>query len=546
MKRLVLSAAGLLAFSLPLAAQTITTGAVSSKVICGGSSVTVNYTAKGAFVPGNAFILQLSDPSGGFGTAVNNLGSISSTTSGSITVTVPNHLNGTGYRFRVIGSNPPVTGTDNGTNITIGSIPSIEIERARIKSEGNGRRVVMVGDPTTFALRSGTNIPAGASYLWNFGAGAAPATSTDAAPAAVTYATPGSKKVMLRVTTAAGCSATTTFDVNVSSLNPAVGPADFIVQTDVTPTHQWAQNFRGSVWVCPGGTFRMPILAMQDRLSVLVERGGNLVVERLEGIVYLKSGASLTLQNGYVDYGTIVYEPGASIHVVDGMEERLRRIEVPSLTFDYRKAPPGGCPSLARYIKEIPPQAHSVLKPTTADESNAEFWVREGGELTALGTGNTYSIEAGTVTALGDSCVVYLKKGSTFNAGGSKGHRIFHEVEATIINAGDGSVLLPSDSVTFVVSGVSGVEENISTGATDGMTASPNPAISSVTIGTKDPSAEIRRIVIRNTQGEIVIERNVDRIGSVSVSVEGLASGVYHIEAQTSHGRLTKSIVVTR
>ncbi len=534
MRRSILCTAVFLTLSLPLAAQTITTDAVSSNILCGGSSVTVDFTATGSFVQGNAFTLQLSDASGGFGTSFRNLTSITATTSGSITVQVPNNLDGSGYRFRVIGSNPPVTGTDNGTDIMIAPTPEISVGR-----KDGARSTIMVGDSIWFA----SNAPNGMKYVWDFGSGANPPISKDAEPGPVTYSTPGERIVTLTVTNAAGCTSVGTMKSGAAGLSPAVKAGDFIVQSDTaTESDAGGSRFSGSVWVCPGATF---LDGASFYRPILVERGGSVISNYFGDIVYLKSGAMIFIGDSEWP-GVIVHEPGAAIHYSDSYHGSVRVIEVPSLTFDYTNAPPGGCPSLARYTKKIPSHVHSVVKPTTADDSYAEFWIRDGGELTALGGRNTYSIETGTVTALGDSCIVYLKKGGTFNAGGSKGHRIFHEVEATIINAGDGSVLLPSDSLTFVPPGVSGIDEIISTGAADGMTASPNPAFSSVTIGMKDPSTEIQRIVIRNIQGEIVIERDIDRVGSVSVSVEDLASGVYHIEAETSRGRTVQSIIVAR
>lgn len=84
-----------------------------------GASVTVPYTITGNFTAGNVFTAQLSDASGNFTSPV-NIGSVSSTTSGSIAATIPaGTASGTGYRIRVVSSTPNITAANNGDNITI-------------------------------------------------------------------------------------------------------------------------------------------------------------------------------------------------------------------------------------------------------------------------------------------------------------------------------------------------------------------------------------------------------------------------------------------
>lgn len=94
------------------------TGSISSP-IASGATITIPYTTQGYYNPGNTFTAQLSDASGSFANPV-NIGSVNAQTSGSISATIPlNTLTGTGYRIRVISNNPSVSGTDNGSDITI-------------------------------------------------------------------------------------------------------------------------------------------------------------------------------------------------------------------------------------------------------------------------------------------------------------------------------------------------------------------------------------------------------------------------------------------
>ncbi|MFN8298885.1 MAG: PKD domain-containing protein [Chitinophagales bacterium] len=91
---------------------------VPKNFYCPGSTAIVSYTASN-FLSGNVFTAQLSDASGSFASPI-NIGSVTSTVSGTISATIPgNTANGAGYRIRVIGSAPAFNGTDNGSNIAV-------------------------------------------------------------------------------------------------------------------------------------------------------------------------------------------------------------------------------------------------------------------------------------------------------------------------------------------------------------------------------------------------------------------------------------------
>lgn len=97
--------------------------------LCPGDQVQVNYTKTGIFnqggflVAANVFRAQLSDASGSFANPV-NIGSVTSTQSGTIDATIPAQtVPGTGYRIRVVATNPAFTGTSNSFDIEIGTSP---------------------------------------------------------------------------------------------------------------------------------------------------------------------------------------------------------------------------------------------------------------------------------------------------------------------------------------------------------------------------------------------------------------------------------------
>lgn len=89
--------------------------------LCAGRNFPLQYIAKRQFNAGNTFIAQLSDASGHFDNAQTlNIGSLASTGTGTINCLIPITTPVTsGYRVRVIATNPADTSFDNGKNIGI-------------------------------------------------------------------------------------------------------------------------------------------------------------------------------------------------------------------------------------------------------------------------------------------------------------------------------------------------------------------------------------------------------------------------------------------
>lgn len=106
--------------TLSQSASSLTTNAISGSPFCQGASLSVPFTACG-FNAGNIFTAQLSDETGSFAAPV-TIGTLSATASGSISAIIPGGtVPGASYRIRIIAGNPVVTGTDNGTNLTVNS-----------------------------------------------------------------------------------------------------------------------------------------------------------------------------------------------------------------------------------------------------------------------------------------------------------------------------------------------------------------------------------------------------------------------------------------
>lgn len=109
--------------SSPLSPATITTGTSVSgapftmSTCASTQSGSISYTIGGStpFVSGNVFTAELSNASGSFAQPL-AIGSVISTSAGSISITIPENLpTGSGYRIRIVGSNPATTGSQSNT-----------------------------------------------------------------------------------------------------------------------------------------------------------------------------------------------------------------------------------------------------------------------------------------------------------------------------------------------------------------------------------------------------------------------------------------------
>ncbi|MCW5909365.1 MAG: PCMD domain-containing protein [Chitinophagales bacterium] len=105
--------------SVTLATGTISGSPFEFSANAPDATVNVPFTTSGSFNGGNVFTAQLSDANGSFASAT-NIGTLNATSSGTVSATIPaNTPAGTGYRIRVVASNPSVFGTDNGSDLTV-------------------------------------------------------------------------------------------------------------------------------------------------------------------------------------------------------------------------------------------------------------------------------------------------------------------------------------------------------------------------------------------------------------------------------------------
>ncbi|MFD1601433.1 T9SS sorting signal type C domain-containing protein [Flavobacterium artemisiae] len=152
--------------------------------LCAGSSFSIAYTLRGPvppYVTGNTFTAQLSNASGSFASPT-NIGSVTSTASGSISVTIPSGTTtGTGYKIRIVSSNPVITGSEYSSNLTIYSTfnaGAINTVGETICYNGNpsliGNSITPAGGDSSYTYKwqaNGSDIPGSNSSTYDPPAG---------------------------------------------------------------------------------------------------------------------------------------------------------------------------------------------------------------------------------------------------------------------------------------------------------------------------------------------------------------------------------------
>ncbi len=164
-----------------LSTGTITGSPFEFSVSAPAASVSVPYTTSAAFNGGNTFTAQLSDASGSF-TNATTIGSANATASGTITASIPaNTPAGTGYRIRVVASNPVVLGNDNGVDLVVDQFSNAiaPVTTQTIQHSVNGTALTVTPSQTAthewkFTTTSGSNYVSfgtaqtGTTYTPNF------------------------------------------------------------------------------------------------------------------------------------------------------------------------------------------------------------------------------------------------------------------------------------------------------------------------------------------------------------------------------------------
>lgn len=250
--------------------NTIAVDSVTPVPFCKEETFTVYYTATGVYNAGNVFTAQLSDSSGNFSYPL-AIGSSADTASGSIACVVPAYvLNASGYRIRVVASDLPTTGTDNGADLSISS-PEFDFaasETIKYLPDGNVQ-FSFIGDTSDVA-----------SYSWSFGNGDSATVSN---PAYV-YTQIGYYTVDLTVTDNNGC------DINLSKYN-------YMRIEQLLPNTQLSTNTTVDLTDVYFSDVATGVMTMSDGNCIVTLDSGNTWTVSYTGL----SGyaASVSIQPGY-------------------------------------------------------------------------------------------------------------------------------------------------------------------------------------------------------------------------------------------------------
>ena len=116
---------------------------VNPVILCEKTSISVPFSVSGNFIAGNIFTAQLSDNLGSFTNSL-SIGSIAGISSGSILCRIPSGISGNGYRIRIVSSSPVYSGNNNGSNISIHSLPNPSINGSFTVCQASGTVVYSV------------------------------------------------------------------------------------------------------------------------------------------------------------------------------------------------------------------------------------------------------------------------------------------------------------------------------------------------------------------------------------------------------------------
>lgn len=234
---------------------TLSTNPITVSPICAGQTLSVGYAGNGPANAGNVFTAQLSNSAGAF-TAPVSIGTLSATAAtGTISCVIPaGTVQGPNYRIRVISSNPAVTGTNNGSNLTI-------LNTVGTSGAITGAAAVCQGQSSiVYSIASVANAT---SYAWTVPSGftiTAGGTTNSITVSVSTTASSGS----ITVTPSNGCStgsAGTPFAVTVNPLPAAAG------------------SISGSASVCQGVngvSYSVPVIANATSYNWVLPAGATI------------------------------------------------------------------------------------------------------------------------------------------------------------------------------------------------------------------------------------------------------------------------------
>lgn len=205
------------------------------KTYCAGESITVPFELSG-FKTDNVVKLELSDKDGNFSSTPTLLNSQQINTNGQISGILPaNSMGSQNYKVRISTSNPANI-FSNQSAITINELPNAVI---------SGNNIECISNPTTFSAQAGYN-----KYEWSLADNTFGSLNSNQNSTVISWSKTGKSKVLLKITTLAGCSKDSSFDIEVKAKpNPTIKGNNQVClntpesyNTDIKPdyTYKWS------------------------------------------------------------------------------------------------------------------------------------------------------------------------------------------------------------------------------------------------------------------------------------------------------------------
>ncbi len=212
----------------------LVTGTVTGP-FCAGAAVSVPFTFSNiTFNSGNVFTAQLSNASGDFSSPV-AIGTLSGTAAGTISATIPaNTPSGSGYRMRVVASNPAISGVANTTNIVINSTPGVN------NASSTGGLSVCAGQTNVYGVTASSFA---SSYTWALTPTTAGTLTSSSRTATVQWSSSYSGTATLSCTPSNSCAtgSPVNFNVTVNSIH-GVAIATYPYQGTANGKHYYLSN----------------------------------------------------------------------------------------------------------------------------------------------------------------------------------------------------------------------------------------------------------------------------------------------------------------
>lgn len=291
----------------------------------------------------------------------------------------------------------------NGFQMVWGGTGEFRGPKAGIKTNDPDNKICL-GQSLIFSDSSTSNGNAITSYNWNFGVGANVATATGIGPHTITYQTPGTKIVSLKIKTPNGCEVNTTRQIDVTNcctltpqvtldtLNCSARAAVRVPVATGTVTIKWSNGQTGETTIfdtagnhsvtvedaagCVGTVSFVVVLPQKPQIRVNIAPGCS------------SAAASATVTSGKAPY-TITWSTGATGLSVAGLAAGSYMASVTDAN---------GCSDTAQFTITLPPPVVATVQQTslcrsanatvTIENATAPVQIKwSNGQTAAIATG---------------------------------------------------------------------------------------------------------------------------------------------------------------